>query len=154
MTIRTDFAQGEKFRAVELNPIAEAAQRFLTYGIELEQGDPGEGYTPSPAFDPAPLLVNGPVNLNRAAHNNKTLRLLPGAAIAVAWEDTGNGFSCHLANRSGAAVTVTISGFTEAAPVNPYDASAVANDGMAAIMVMTTDGGVTRECWLAGDLAL
>lgn len=101
-----------------------------------------------------PVSITSATALTRELHNNRVLRLGAGASLSASWANTGNGFSCHLLNRSGAVVPLTISGFTAAAPVNPFSASSIANLGTAALMVQSHDGGATRECWLTGDLAL
>jgi hypothetical protein len=90
--------------------------------------------------------------LTFASHNNRRLYLKSGAALSVAWADTGDGFSTVILNRSGGPIAVTTSGFTGGTPINTLGSAIITANGTAVINVVSPDGGVTRECWLTGDL--
>jgi hypothetical protein len=88
--------------------------------------------------------------LSYAAHNARLIIANPGATLSLDWSATGDGFSCLVVNRSGVDLSLTLTGFTSATPVNADGMTRVKANGIATLIAYTPDGGTTRICHLAG----
>lgn len=104
-------------------------------------------------FRATPVIIDAPTAVTFNAHNNRPLYVVDGGSLSVSWADTGQGFSCHILNHSGATITLTFDGFDEA-PVNVFSSAAIIDKGVAALMVVELPNASAREAWLSGDLTI
>jgi hypothetical protein len=87
--------------------------------------------------------------LTFAAHNARMLVASAGTTLSLDWAATGSGFSCMVVNRSGADLTVTLTGFSSPL-VNPDGYTKLRAGGVASLLVYSPDGGTTKLCQLTG----
>ncbi|WP_174241969.1 glycosyl hydrolase family 28-related protein [Teichococcus oryzae] len=99
----------------------------------------------------ATLPLSGATTISHAAHNNRVLLANPGTALNLAWASTLDGFSCTVINRTGADLSMALSGFTSnTAPTSSDGFTRIRAGGVATLMVYSPDGGTTKICHLAG----
>ncbi|MFC3126437.1 glycosyl hydrolase family 28-related protein [Pseudoroseomonas globiformis] len=96
-------------------------------------------------------VLSATTNLTFASHHNRMLLANAGTALNIAWSNTQDGFSCTVVNRTGADLSLSLSGFTSnTAPTNSDGFSRIRAGGVATLLVYSPDGGTTRICHLAG----
>lgn len=98
----------------------------------------------------ARLAITAATALTHAAHNARLVIVRPGGSLAVAWGDTGDGFSCLVLNLSGEDLPIALSGFSPNAVQNPEGHTKIRAGGLASLLAITPDGGTTRLLHLAG----
>jgi hypothetical protein len=91
--------------------------------------------------------------LTLAAHNARLVSANPGTTLSIDWAATGDGFSCLIANRTGADLAIAMTGFTGTTPTNPDGLTKLRNGGLATLLAFSPDGGTTRLLLLAGAAA-
>lgn len=99
------------------------------------------------------VAVGGPTNLTFDDHNGCVLVLGTGASLAVDWADVGSGFRCTVLNRTGAALTPTVSNFTAGTITNAAGHTKLGSDGMVDLLAFSPDGGTTKVLQAVGDTA-
>ncbi len=97
--------------------------------------------------------ASGATALTLAAHNARLVSANPGTTLSIDWAATGDGFSCLVANRTGADLTIAMTGFSGTAPTNPDGQTRLRNGGLATLLAFSPDGGTTRLLLLAGAAA-
>jgi hypothetical protein len=97
--------------------------------------------------------ASGATALTLAAHNARLVSANPGTTLSIDWAATGDGFSCLVANRTGADLAIAMTGFTGTAPSNPDGLTKLRNGGLATLLAYSPDGGTTRLLLLAGAAA-
>jgi hypothetical protein len=97
--------------------------------------------------------LSGATALTLAAHNGRLVSANSGATLSIDWAATGDGFSCLVANRSGADLAIAMSGFSAATPSNPDGLTKIRAGGLATLLAFSPDGGTTKVLLLAGASA-
>jgi hypothetical protein len=88
--------------------------------------------------------------LTLAAHNGRLVSANAGTTLSIDWAATGDGFSCLVANRSGADLAIGMTGFTASTPSNPDGLTKIRAGGLATLLAFSPDGGTTKVLLLAG----
>jgi hypothetical protein len=96
------------------------------------------------------VAVSATTALTLAAHNSRLVSANPGATLSMDWAATGDGFSCLVANRTGADLAIGMTGFTGTTPSNPDGLTRIRAGGLATLLAFSPDGGTTRVLMLAG----
>jgi len=99
------------------------------------------------------VAVANTTALTLSAHNARLVSANAGAALSIDWAATGDGFSCLVANRTGADLAVTMTGFTATTPTNPDGMTRIRAGGLATLLAFTPDGGTTKLLMLSGATA-
>jgi hypothetical protein len=100
---------------------------------------------------PLPVVaISGATALTQAAHNARLVSANAGATLSIDWTATGNGFSCLVINRTGADLSLTMTGFTATTPTNPDGLTRIRAGGLATLLAFSPDGGTTRVLLLSG----
>jgi hypothetical protein len=97
--------------------------------------------------------ASGATALTLGAHNARLVSANPGTTLSIDWAATGDGFSCLVANRTGADLAIAMTGFSGTAPTNPDGQTKLRNGGLATLLAFSPDGGTTRLLLLAGAAA-
>jgi hypothetical protein len=101
-----------------------------------------------------PVLGTGSATtLTLAAHNGRLVSANAGATLSINWATTGDGFSCLVANNSGADLAIGMTGFTAATPSHPDGLTKIRAGGLATLLAYSPDGGTTKVLLLAGAAA-
>lgn len=96
------------------------------------------------------LALSGATALSHAAHNGRLLSANAGTTLSISWAATGDGFSCLVANRTGADLAIAMTGFSGSTPSNPDGHTKIRAGGLATLLAFSPDGGTTKLLLLAG----
>ena len=99
----------------------------------------------------ATQILSGATTLTHANHNARMLIANTGTSLSLSWNNSGDGFSCVVVNRTGADLPLSLSGFTvNTAPTNADGFAKIRAGGVASLLVYSPDGGTTKICHLTG----
>jgi hypothetical protein len=96
------------------------------------------------------IATNTPTALTLTAHNARLVSANAGTTLSINWTATGDGFSCLVINRTGADLTIAMSGFSGTTPTNPDGHTRIRAGGLATLLAFSPDGGTTRLLLLSG----